>query len=274
MERLVTESETPVAPHEVRELLTRLNEESAEGITQSESRTLGGLAVETGIPVDRLRKELNSVRGLREIRPLPWLPPAILLAATLGIGGWLWSTTKPKVVEPLASVSAPAPATISDRGMVGPEAVTYGPDNMVYKVDPTFSPTHEVMPGVSISAQFQSVLWGAGDHNAKALKDPLTKAQEKRLEDTIVELLKHARQRIAKYGVAPGPTVGTADPAGSYAGMGHNIDLRILSYQGTAMSNVPLPPLGTDDDDFKRLARVAAKSAVAGLRRRIELERR
>jgi hypothetical protein len=264
MERLETEAETRVAPHEIRELLTRLNEGSVEALPPSETRTLGGLAVETGISIDRLQNELDTMRGRRVKRPLPWLAPAALLAVTLGIGGWLWTATVPKTVpyEPAVPISVTT-TPISDRGLVDLASVTYGPDGGRFKVEPTFMPSESMMPGISISAEVKGVLWGAGDHQAKALREPLTKAQEAKLGASVEELLRHVRKRAGKRGIPIGDPSVYGDAEMLYEGKAHLINLYVLMYNGTAMVQVPVPPLGTDDEDFTRLSKMAAKRVIA-----------
>lgn len=259
MERLGTEEETPVAPHEVRELLARLNEGSVEALPPSETRTLGGLAVETGIPIDRLQDELYSVRGQRPKKPMPWLAPAALLAVTLGIGGWLWSATIPKEIPLPPALTTPIVPLPSDRGLVGLDSVTYGPDGGQYKVEPTFQPTEAIKPGLSISADIRGVLWGAGDHRAATVREPLTDKEEAQLARSIEELLRHVRNRAAKREIPPGKPMALGDPEFLYEGAAHSVTIYIQAYQGSGMTQVPIPPVGADDEDFKRLSKAAAK---------------
>lgn len=267
MERLDTETETRVAPHEVRELLLRLNEGSVESLPPSETRTLGGLAVETGIPIDRLQDELHSMRGRRPAKPMPWLPPVALLAVTIGIGGWLWSATAPKKIPMGPITSTPVMQIPSDRGLVNLDSVTYGPDSGLFKVEPTFQPTEKIKPGLSISAEVKGILWGAGDHRAAALRELLTKSEEAKLTQSIEELLRHVRKRAGKRDIPLGPDSTFSNPQLLYEGKAYTVNLYINSYNGTASVQVPVPPLGTDDEDFARLSKAAAERAVGQLRR-------
>lgn len=269
MEQFGSEAETPVAPHEVRELLTRLNEGLVEAVAPREARTLSGLAVETGVPIDRLKRELDSVRGRRTFQPRPWLAPAALLAVTLGIGGWLWTATLPKseaVVRP--EVSQPV-APVSDRGLVPLNTVTYGPDSGHYRVEPTFQPTTSIKSGLSVSAEVSGVLWGAGDHRAEVLRDPLTAKEEDDLTQSIEELLSHVRNRATKRGIPTGPAATMGDPETLFEGPAYLVNLYLYSYNGSMMSSVPVPPAGVDEEDFKRLSKAAAKRAVAQLRQQL-----
>lgn len=269
MEKIVTEAETPVAPHEVRELLTRLNEGSVEATAPSDTRTLSGLAVETGIPIDRLQRELDSVRGRRAPKPKPWLAPMALLAVTLGIGGWLWTATLPKPVVEAPPQTPPLMVPASDRGLVPLTTVTYGPDSGQHRVEPTFQPTASMKPGLSVSAQVGGVLWGAGDHRAEVLREPLNAKEEAELTQTVEELLRHVRNRATKRGIPTEPSGVHGDPETLFEGPAYMVNLYMLSYSGSAMSSIPLPPAGADDEDFKRLSKVAAKRAVAQLQQQL-----
>lgn len=275
MERLETEAETPVAPHEVRELLTRLNEGSVEALPPSETRTLGGLAVETGIPIDRLQEELDSVRGRRPAKPKPWLAPVALLAISLGIGGWLWTATLPKPAPPLPMETLPAKTPeLSNRGLVGLDQVTYGPDSGSYRVEPNFAPSQELPPGLSIAADVKGVVWGAGDHRAAVLTDPLSDAQAAQLTRSLEELLGHVRKRADKRGIPLDKSTMSASPDAFYDDAAFWANVRIESYGGNAYVQVPIPPPGVDDADFARLSKAGAKRAVAELQQSLRWRKR
>lgn len=262
MERLGTEGETPVAPHEVRELLTRLNEESVEAPSPSEARTLGRLAVETGIPLDRLRQELDSVRGRRAPKSRSWLAPAALLAVTLGVGGWLWMAKSPKTIP----VTLPA-SVVSEQGLVALDSVTYGLDVGQYKVEPTFRPTKAIKPGISISAEVGGVLWGVGDHRAQITRKPLTTKEEADLVRTVEELLQHVRNRAPKRGFRPAKPILGGNPEMVYEGVAYTATVTVQSYRVSGMAQVPIPPNGIDEEEFKRLSKAAAKRAVSMMQR-------
>ncbi|MGV3618772.1 MAG: hypothetical protein ACO1SV_25900 [Fimbriimonas sp.] len=262
MERLRTEAETPIAPHEVRELLTRLNETSVESLPVDETRTLGGLAVETGIPFDRLQHELDGLRGRRK-RSLPWIVPVSLLAATVGIGGWLLSqplTTPAASVPPVPGNIMAPPPDMSRHGLVELSQVDFGPDSGSYMVEPTFQPINPIHEGISLCAGVDGVLWGSGNRRMKVLKTPLTAAEEAELRKSIEELLAHVRTRATKRKMPTAtrpsePTLPYEDPA-------YTVNLMLLHYYGLSSASVPIPPSGVDEAEFRRLSRAAAKLAV------------
>lgn len=266
MERLGTEEDTPVAPQEVRELLARLNEASLDVSSHGEkTRTLGSLAVETGIPVSRLRQELQSVRGDRHANPIRRWGRAVLITLVLGAGGWLWTTLESKEGLGGLSIANPFGALASGQGLVAMDTVRFGPDQGQYQVEPSFQAPKTIKPGLSIAAEVQGVMWGMGDHRAQNLREPLTEAEEADLIRSLESLLRHVRNRAEKRGMAPAVWVYGGNPELAYEGKAYTVTLFLQAYQSSNAIQVPVPPLGADEEDFERLSRAAVKTLVSKL---------
>jgi len=255
------DADLPVAPQEIRELLTRLTEASVESIPATEARTLGGLALETGIPIDRLRSALGEIRGERS--PLKWPIPVALIAAVLAIGGWLLRPTPPVQAPPQIGPFATPAGTGNLSGLVPLDQVTFGPDSGSFQVDTSFSPTAPLQPGVSISATVGNVMWGSGDHRAAALQGPLTAEEEERLRKSLTELLGHVRERATRRELPTTPL------PGQVLGKGYVVQFTIQTYFGTTGGSVTLPASGTDDEIANNSIRDAVDKAAKTLQEQL-----
>ena len=260
-----SQSETLIAPHEVRELVARLSQATVESRTVDDSGTLEGLAVSTGIPVARLREELDAMRGRRK-SVLPALGSVAACMAILGATYFAWPRPKPQVAPTQPPVLAPV--DIKKAGLVQLTDVTYGPDRGSVLVDPSFEPTKPLPEGVSVSAQTGEVLWGAGDHRARAIQQSLSDADTVALKAGLAELLEYARERASKRGL---PTskglMGVGTP---YSGEGYSFMVSILTYYGACGSQVQLPVPGVDEADAKRAIRQGVDKAVEQLQHQLK----
>ncbi len=254
MERFAPEPEAMVAPGEIRELVARLTEQSVDAVPVGVARTLEGVSLETGIPVARLRETLVQMRreGRFTIPPAAWAGFVALAA----FGVWaVRHTPGLETVTPAAPVSVPVvkpPVVEPDlSGTVSLTQVTYGPDGGDLQVDPAFEPTKPLPEGVSISATVGKLLWGSGDHRAKALDHPLSPEDADAVRAAVEELLRYVRRDAARRHLP-------VDPYG--------VDLGGNSYGGSANARAALPPPGASNDAAAEAAgRHAARDLVERL---------
>ena len=247
------ETDAPIAPAEIRELIARLTEQSVESVPAYESRTLEGLALEMGLPLARLRMVYEELHGRRafSIPPAAWVGFALLAF----YAGWLVSHPIPGqavLVEPPAA-TVPMP-TVDLRDTVPLSSVTYGPDGGNLSVDPNFEPSTPLPEGLSLSVTAGEILWGAGDHHARALVEPLTPEDERSVEADVVELLKYVRREAARRKVA--------FPGG-------RATVQAFTYFGSASVDLPLPPPGKGDAAAANAIRRAAKGLVERIQTQI-----
>lgn len=256
------ESEGLIAPAEMRELLTRLTEHSIEGIRPSEARTVAGLALETGIPAERIREALGQMRTKPATR---WPVFAAGAFAVLALATWLIvHRTSPEPNPPAVVPSVVAKPQIVTAGLVDLKDVSYGPDQGPFRVDPSFEPPVELPSGISISASVDKVLWGAGDRRGEALSGALTKVSEDHLRRDLVELLKFVRMRAAKRNLPLKTTPGDYRYHGDSPG--YVVDLSIETFSGNASSNITLPPPGAENDaEALRIIKNGVDQAMSSL---------
>ena len=266
MERLNTTEETPVAPHEVREILLRLTEQNTEGIKADEPRTLSGLALETGVPLERLSGMLDTIQGRRKKQSA--LVPYAAVVAFLALVGWV--AFRPPKVQSTAPLIESVQA--DSTGLVPLNQVTYGLDSGTYMVEPTFDPPHPMMDGVSISITVDNVLWGAGDHHAAVVTKPMTDAQAKKLKEDIIALAEHVRTKSAKRNLAHAKVVGN-DPELSFDGSSYTAMLGYRTYFGAGGARFPIPLPGAENDaEAKRLVSRAADRTIAMMQQNLKFE--
>lgn len=260
--------EALIAPHEVSELLARLTEETTEGIRANEPRTLAGLALETGLPIDRLRSALEEIRGRTRRRWLPWT----ITAAVFAIAAFAaFRTLPPAAVVPVQVVQAPAPvvSTISKAGLVPLSQVSYGPAYGSELVEDTFYAPAKVPEGISLSASVEGVLWGAGNARSTALTHPLDAKSESALRKDLTELLDFVRVRASKRGLPLETLYGTAPV--TFEGQGYETDVQILSYSGTVQVRVGLPPPGkANEADADRIIHRAVDNLIEQLQAQLK----
>ncbi len=210
MNRLDSE-DSLIAPHEVRELLARLTDQTIESIGPQETRTVAGLALQTGVPVDTLRRALADLRGrntpsvigVRVVVALACVALTVLLARRMRE-----PVPQPQAQLPPVQVPRPAPAVrpqINLSGLVPLNEVPYGPVAGNAEAEPTFHPSKVLPDGLSISATVEPVFWGAGDASTSAIQSPLSNRQLAELRVDLKELLHHVRQRAARRGFPSGP---------------------------------------------------------------------
>ena len=255
------ETDAPIAPAEIRELIARLTEQSVDSVPAYESRTLEGLALEMGLPLARLRTAYEELHGRKafSIPPAAWVGFAFLAF----YAGWLVSHPIPGqavVVEPLAA-NVPLP-TVDTADTVPLTSVTYGPDGGNFAVDPGFEPSTPLPEGLSVSVSAGNLLWGAGDHHARAIVEPLTPYVEASVEADVVEMLQYVRREALRRKVV--------FPGG-------RATVQALTYSGSASVELPLPPPGEKDAAAANAIRRAAKTLVeriqAQIRSRAEMYR-
>jgi hypothetical protein len=249
------EANALIAPGEIQELVARITEQRVEGVPMHQSRTLEGLAVETGIPYLRLQAELAQMRA----RPRFSFPPAALAAGVLmaGYAYWIVNHKEPDpVAAPTLVATAPAAPNADLSGLSPLTAVTYGPDVGPEMVDTSFEPSHPVPDGLSFYATTGGVLWGAGDHRAKVIDKPLSAEGEEALLENVGELLRYVRRDAARRHLPLG------SPYASNAKESYVVTLQSNSYYGSGGSSVHLPPPGADND---AAAERAIKRAAKGL---------
>ncbi|RYG25797.1 hypothetical protein EON82_05730 [bacterium] len=256
-----------IAPGEIDELMTRLAEQTFQGVPHYQARTLEGLAAETGIPVLRLQAELARMRG----RPRVSVPPLAIAGVALvgAYGYWVLNRRQP---EPQPTVQQTQPAPPSDEpdqeGLTSLDSVTYGPDYGTDKVDPNFQPVHALPEGLSFTASTGGVLWGTGDHRAAVIQQTFSNKEKAALEETVVELMKHVRTEAARRRL---PTTKEFDRNHL---LGFPVILSSESYYGRAQTSVSIPPPSEKDNDaFDNRARAAAKQLVEQLIQNIRQRR-
>jgi hypothetical protein len=243
-----------------------LTEQTVEAVPHNQSRTLEGLAAETGIPVLRLQAELAQMRG----RPRLSIPPAAMVAGVLmaGYAFWLVNHKPPEPVP--APVVAPAPVAPSPdlSGLSPLTAVTYGPDAGPEMVDTGYEPVHAVPEGLSFYASTGGVLWGAGDHRSAVIDKPLSAAEEGALRENVTELLKYVRSEASRRHLPLSPaSVGGGTPA-------YLVSLLSNSYYGSSGSSVQLPPPSkANDEAAERAIKRAAKQLVTQLQENLRQRR-
>ncbi len=197
MESLKTESEAMIAPQEMKELLTRLTESQLEGVKVDEPRTLAGLALETGVPLDQLRKNLEDLRtGPR--KKTRRIVGFVAVALTLSVGfAFLFQPFQPAEAVIPANVP-PSFSAVSTDGLLPLNRVTYGPDAGSIWVDPKFEPSAPVQSGISISAQVGNVLWGVGDSRSALITKSLDEKSLAQLKLQLRELLRYVRNHAGE----------------------------------------------------------------------------
>ena len=238
------ETDALIAPGEVRELIARLTEQSVEAVPSYKARTLEGLALETGLPVARLRSILAEMRGRKAftIPPAAWVGFVLLALLT----DWIVLHPAPgQVPAPVAAAPEIVPAPDLS-GTLSLEDVTYGPDAGLYSVVPGFEPTNPLPEGLSIAATAGNVLWGSGDHRAATIEKPFTPAMAEAIRADVVELLKYVRDDADRRRVPKSPPpfgTGIAKPTKD-----RTVTLKGYTYYGTSSEQVQLPPPGPDGD--------------------------
>ncbi len=267
LENLNQTEEIPVAPHEVRELLLRLTEQNTEGIRADEPRTLSGLALETGISIERLRFTLDAIQNKRKKIPIAVRYAAVALLLTYVS----WVTFRPARPESSSAITIPSPA-FDDRGLVAASSVTWAATDMTALAEETYDPPHPMLTGISVSLGVGKVLWGAGDYQAAVVTKPLTSQEIKDLREDIVALIEHARIRAEKRSLAA-----SSSPSGFgdmyYDGVAYTGNLYYRSYHGGGGTTVPIPTAGKARDyDSKRLAGKAADKIIEALQQNMKFE--
>jgi len=261
-----------IAPQEVRELIARLTEHSVEGIPFDEPRTLTGLSLETGIPVEKLRSTLQKMQGKDRRR---MIVTGVAGGAICLIAMTIALRSRPKesvVVLPQPEVQQVSPIVLPPYrpGLVSIKTVTYGPDNTDSMVDPTFAPPHTMPPGLSLSLTVDGVLWGAGDPRSGTLLHTLSADQVQELRENIIAVLQYSRSKAKDLQLATGvrgsPQSGSN--AKSYSGI-----LELTNYNGTPQDRVTIPPEGKDHDvEAAGLFAAAADKAIDSLQRQVRLQ--
>ena len=266
------ETNVLIAPGEIQELLTRLTEQTVEAVPHNQSRTLEGLAAETGIPVLRLQAELARMRGRSRLS----IPPAAVAASVLmaGYAFWLINHKAPEPAPATVATPAPAPAAPSpDLGGLSPlTSVTYGPDAGSEMVDTGYEPLHAVPEGLSFYALVGGVLWGAGDHRAAVIEKPLSAAEEQALRENLTELLKYVRTEATRRHLPLSPPFGVGEKHAYLVSLCSNC------YYGSSGTSVQLPPASKADDTaaeraIKRAAKELVEQLQNSLRQRREWQR-
>jgi hypothetical protein len=257
-----TDSVKLIAPHEVRELVMRLNERSVEGMRFDEPRTLAGLALETGIPTERLRETLRKIQGKGRVRGL-WFAAVGGVTLVGGAIGFLYFRRTEPMVATTPIVVRPAPSdpaiVAMQPGLVPATQVPYGPISGNVYVDPSFVPPHPIPPGLGITVTIGNVMWGAGNPHADSITKPFDSAQLKRLREDIVAMLEYARSHAGPLGLKPNP--GTVGPP-PFPPMFPAI-LTDEAYSGVGSAGANLPPSGKEfDDQAARVIGTAADSLV------------
>lgn len=263
-----------VAPHEVRELIVRLTEQSVEGIRFDEPRTLAGLSIQTGVSVDQLRKTLRKIQSRDRRRPI-WLAISAVLVVIAVRVLWARSPTTHVSVratkqEPIQS-DQPLLQPTRREGLAPVAQVTYGPEAGDFLVDPTFSPLHMLPEGLGISLEIHEILWGAGNPRSGTLHGPLSASVEKGLREDLLSLLQYARRRAGSFGENPGAT-SVFNPALHAEGPAFPASLEEQDYGGQAVTALSIPPPGKESDaEAARIFSKAVDDLVDQLQNRLRM---
>ncbi|HTQ09897.1 MAG TPA: hypothetical protein VMI31_07490 [Fimbriimonadaceae bacterium] len=252
-----------IAPHEMRELLSRLTESSVESIRPSEPRTLAGIALDTGIPIEKLQELLLEIRGRKHSH---W--PLIAMAAVLILAA-LWIATRRSATVPAASAPVARTATIDEEGLVALSAVRYGPSEGPLRVDPGFSPPKPLPAGIAIAAQIGPVVWGAGDRYGQALHTSPSATQTRSIQSDIEALIAHARLHASRRRL-PFSEVG-GDSGLIVEGPGDLIQVSIEASNVESTASLRIPPSGQGSDaEIRALVHRASNLLIERLRFEIE----
>lgn len=245
-----------VAPGEIRELVARLTQQSVEAVPAHEARTLEALALETGIPLANLRVTLAEMRRKGHFTvPLGgWLGFAFLGLFAY----WVINHPPPGAAPAMPTVVAPAPVPkapeVDYSDTTALTNVTYGPDGGAYKVDTGFVPITALPDGISVTAVVGQMLWGSGDHRAKAVDGALKPDEETAVRKNAAELLRYVRSDAARRHLATDGTSGS--PA----------MLEAYTYSGTSGASVRLPlPGATRDAEAEAAIRRAVDQFVGAI---------
>ena len=247
------ETDAPIAPAEIRELIARLTEQSVDSVPAYEARTLEGLALEMGLPLARLRTVYEELHGRKafSIPPAAWVGFALLAF----YAGWLVSHPIPGQAVLVEPPAATVPLSSVDTADTVPlTSVTYGPEGGNLVVDPGFEPSMPLPEGLSLSVTAGEILWGAGDHHARALVEPLTPEEARSVEADVAELLAYVRREAPRRKVAL--------PGG-------RVTVQAMMYSGSASVDLPLPPPGERDAAAANAIRRAAKGLVEKIQTQI-----
>ena len=260
MKPQVPDPQAVVAPGEIREIIARLTQQSVEAVPVHEARTLEALALETGIPLSNLRETLAEMRRRGQFRvPLgAWLGFAFL-----GLFAY-WVTRHPLPgAPPATSVAAPPPKPpkVDLSGTTTLANVTYGPDAGMYHVDTGFVPATALPDGISVAATSGDLLWGSGDHRAKALDGALKPDEVEIVRQNATELLRYVREDASRRGLSTAGTNGCSVMLTSYA------------YNGGGSANVRLPlPGASKDAEAEGAIRVAVNRFVESIQQSLRLQ--
>ena len=242
-----------VAPGEIREIVARLARQSVESVPVHEARTLEALALETGIPLASLRETLAEMRRKGRFR----VPPAAWLGfAFLGLFAyWVVGHPPPGAMPPAPAVAPPPKPPEPDLGdTVDLTRVTYGPDAGGYHVDTGFVPATMLPEGISVSATVGMVLWGSGDHRARALDGALKPDEAEAVRKNAAELLRYVR------GDASRRRLWAAQESD------HLIMLQSYTYSGGGGASVRLPlPGASKDAEAEAAIRIAVDRFVESI---------
>lgn len=258
-------SDTPVAPHEVRELLTRLTESSVESVRVDEARTLGGLALETGLPIETLTAALGELRGRTRTRSLPPLVAGIILAATVGASWWALQTTAPKPAPPLVQQLPATPEVVADyAGLVPASAATFATNRPISDMaDTTFEPSVALPKGLSIAASTANVVWGFGDAHNWVYRNQLDAKDEQSLRKALDELIDFAIKDAERRSLPGSPLPFNHGPN---ARQMRSIQVVINSYYGVTNGMLEVPVSGADPKATATAKRKAVDESVKTLR--------
>lgn len=246
--------DTLIAPHELRELISRLTEAQVEAIDVDHPRTLAAIAADTGIPIERLEAMLKESRGHQKPR---WLFVAAGVCLLFG-GALAWA---------IISRQTPPEAPVRElgkwdhEGLIPISQVRYGPDTGF--ADPVFHPSKPLPAGMSISLVMQPVAWGAGDHYGSRITPEVLERSSEDIKSDLTELMECARVRATERGMTP--AVSHADPGLGVLGASFGMQLRIESSNGGAYAAVALPPAG--EGDPKEIAQIEAHAGETLLKR-------
>ena len=252
----ITESNALIAPNEVRELLARLTEQSIDAIPANESRTLEGLAVETGIPLVRLKQTLAEMREKKafSVPPIAW----VFIAFLAGLSVWMLRPSSQHALNDAPQVATTTPSTRDISGLESATGVTFGPDFGISFADTGFVPSQPLAEGLSIAVLLQDVVWGSGDHRAKAIEKPLNDRESNAMQRDIEELLAYARNSADRRHLWP-------------PGAAHTLRVQIRTYYGSASAIADFS--SSDPNPEKKAAKYATEQLAALLKQWAQMKR-
>lgn len=243
-----------IAPHELRELISRLTEAKVEAIDVDHPRTLAAIAADTGIPIERLEALLKESRGHKKSR-LPFVAAGVCLLFG-GIVAWAMLSRHPQPEPTVRELGK-----WDHEGLVPINQVRYGPDTGF--ADPVYHPSKPLPAGMSISLVVIPIAWGAGDHFGRRITPEVLAQSSDDIKTDLVELMECVRTRAKERRMLPAGN--HADPGLGVLDASYPMQLRIESSNGGAYVAVALPPAG--EGDPKEIAQIEAHATEALLNR-------